>query len=300
MINLQLFADDAVTEPTGDGQVGDQGSQETTAATETAEETVEPKGEEEESATPKQSKEENSFFRTMRIKAEKEADAKLETRLGEKVAEELKKFKERLAPVLPDGYSDVDEYLSSIDENSTKADLDTAGEATTEAVKKETPAFDEKTIDAIVAKRIEAIPEIKALREKEANDRARLEKDKDDEIVVKSFEDLKVRFPDIKRPEDVPFEVWGLWKEGKSGRNLISCMKEHRYDNDISKARLKGEAVAKGQTNSVAHTGKVATGGGGTTQIEDPIQVPKETFDMMKRNGIPVGKIPDYYRKYHK
>lgn len=301
IINLQLFADNVETVEPGGDQVSVESSQETTGAPENSatEETAEPKGEEEESATPKQSKETNSFFKTMREKAEREVAAQYEDKLKEKVEEELKKFKDKLAPVLPDGYADVDEYLNSIDGDPAKEETDNAKAATQEA-KKENLPFDESMIDAIVAKRIEAIPEIKALKTKEADDKKRLEKEADDALVVESFQKMMEKFPDIKKPEDVPFEVWGLWQEGKTGRSLISCMKEHRYDNDLEKAKQKGVAVAKGQQNSVSHTGKVNTGTGGTTEIDNQVQVPAETQTMMEKAGIPRGKWTEYYMKYHK
>jgi len=299
LINLQLFADNV--EPTVD-QVSVESSQESTEEPGTAEPEVstETKSEGEESATPKQTKEENSFFKTMRIKAEKEAEAKADATIKEKVEEELKRFKSKLVPVLPDGYADVDEYLNSLDETSTKEELDVAEKAVKQEAKKENPTLDEKTIEAIVAKRLEAIPEIQALRTKETEDKKKLEKEKEDAFVVQSYEEMKEKFPDIKKPEDVPFEVWGLWNEGKNNRSLISCMKEHRYDQDLEKAKQKGVATVKGQQNSVAHTGKVNAGGGGTTQIEDPVQVPPETQKMLENVGIPKAKWADYYRKYHK
>jgi hypothetical protein len=315
-INLQLFAEpNAVTEKTGDDQVSDQGSQAevvtTEATTETTKETTEQtdttatetdvstetKAEGEQTDTAKQTKEENSFFKSMRIKAEKEAEAKykkqLEDEVAKKVNEQVTEFKNKLAPVLPDGYEDVDEYLKSLDEDTTTEELETAEEVVTEEVKKDNPTLDETQIEEIVAKKLEAIPEFKAMQEQKA-------KDTEDKFIIDSFEEVKSKFADVKTADDVPLDVWEMWQLGKNGRTLISCMKEYRYENDIEKAKVKGAAAIKSQINSVAHTGAVGGGSNTAVHIEEETQVPPETQTMLAKAGIPKDKWAEYYKKYHR
>lgn len=262
------------------------------------------KGGEGEDGTHKQTKEENAFFKHMRVKAEKEAEAKFN--------EQMEGFKAKLKKVLPDGYEDVDEFLSNLtaDEISDAMDeLDNeeetkAGETKPKAeVKSEetTPAgITEEQLDALIAKRLESDPRMKKFFEAEATKQQEEEQSKQDKYIVDSFEEVKTKFEDIKTAEDVPLEVWELWQLGQSGRSLLSCMKEYRYDHDVEKAKNKGAAIAKGQANSVAHTGLVNGGSGGTVQIQEEVEVPIETQAMLKKAGIPKDKWVAYYQKYHR
>lgn len=264
----------------------------TEPAQESQDESAKTNSEVSESATPKQSKDENAFFKSMRKRAEEEAEAKLKKQLDE--------FKAKLLPVLPDEYSDVDSFLKSLDEDSTQEEIDDAIDEAEETITEEEqvkhPTFTEKQIDAIVAKKLEAIPEFQELRKIQEQKK----KDEEDRYIIDNFEEVKSKFTDIKSAEDVPTEVWGLWKLGSTGRSLLSCMKEHRYDTDMQKASQKGAAAVKGQMNSVSHTAQVTTTGTAPAALEEDIKIDPNTEAVLRKAGIPKDKWAMYYKKYHK
>jgi hypothetical protein len=329
--NIEKEEVNTVTEGTtssNDSQASDEGLQKETVATgekSTEEESTKnpPASDAEtnanngENATPKQTKEENSFFKHMRIKAEKEAETKFK--------EQLDGFKSRLKKVLPDGYEDVDEFLATLtdeevsdledeldndifedvedDENDDSEPEDEPEDEEIDAKpsKKKVPLISEEELDELIAKRLENNPKLKKIFEEEERKKQEEESSKKDKYIVDSFAEVKSKFADIKSAEDVPLEVWEMWQLGNTGRTLLSCMKEYRYDNDIEKAKNKGAAVAKGQANSVAHTGVVNGGSnGGTVQMQSDVEVPPETQAMLKKAGIPKEKWVAYYQKYHR
>ena len=269
---------------------GSQPSEVNVEPVQTEPEDAEIKSEEGENATPKQTKEENSFFKHMRERAEKEAEAKTK--------KQIEDFKAKIQKCLPDGYTDVDEYLNNIGDSSEEEEVEETEdvEETPTAIpqiKQEQPTFDDKKIEELVAKKLESIPELQEIK-------IAKEKEKEDKFIISSFEELRAKFPQIKTPNDVPIGVWELWQVGKSGRSLVSCMKEHSYDYDIKKAKEKGAAVAKSQINSVAHTGVINGGSNTNVKIEEEVSVPPETQKMLAMTGIPKSKWVEYYKKYHK
>ena len=259
-----------------------------------------------ETVPSKQTKEENAFYKAMRQKAEKEAEAK--------ISKQVEELKSKIKKCLPDGYTDVDEYLNSIIEESIEEEsIDEQESVEQEPVEQEpieasetipledkevlttAPAtiFDEKKIEELVAKKLENIPELQEIKKAK-------KKEEEDKFIISSFEELRLKFPQIKTPNDVPIGVWELWRVGKSGRSLVSCMKEHSYDYDIEKATQKGAAVVKAQINSVAHTGVINSGSNTNVTIEKEVSIPPETQKMLAKTGIPKDKWLEYYKKYHR
>jgi hypothetical protein len=254
------------------------------------------KGGEGENGTHKQTKEENSFFKHARERAEKEAQEKYDKQMND-VRAKLKK-------VLPDGYEDVDEFLAKISDDSTEqeeSEEETVSPATQKKEDDLPKGVTEEMLDTLIAKRLEQNPRMKKVLdeiEKKERDDAQATQDK---YIIDSFNEIKEKFKDdIKTAEDVPLEVWNMWQLGQSGRSLLSCMKEFRYEQDIEKAKNKGAAAQKGQANSVAHTGAVNSGNGGTVDLQTEVEVPPDTQEMLKKAGIPKDKWASYYQKYHR
>ena len=127
-------------------------------------------------------------------------------------------------------------------------------------------------LDKAVMKKVAENPVIKSVQ-----------KERQDRFLVNSFTEAQKAFPDIKKPEDIPVEVWNAWDEGKSKRTLLSHLKEHRYDSDIENARKSGANQVKATVMSTAHTAQV----NGTTAASeyDNVIVP----DAVRRNLELVG-----------
>jgi hypothetical protein len=311
---------DNVISAANGGQVSAEGSQETevlvTATsenidsadvtnTETASSTVpikdgeEEKSETSESATHKQSKEENAFFKHMRVKAEKEAE--------DKYNKQMEDFKSKLKTVLPDGYEDVDEFLSNLSdddfqEEDTDASLETESEQHQPKEKSNDNNFGltEEQIDEIIAKKLENNPRLKKIIEAEERKEKEAAQSAQDKYIIDNYNEVVSKFEDIKTAEDIPLDVWEMWQLGNNGRSLLSCMKEYRYEHDIEKAKDKGAAIIKGQANSVAHTNTVNGSDGGSATIQNDVEIPIETQKQLRKAGIPEEKWGAYYKKYHR
>ncbi len=193
-----------------------------------------------------------------------------------KEADELKTKLDKLSKALPDGYGSIDEFLEALDSPQNY----------TPAVEKDT--VDETKVSEIVKKIIDNAPEIKSFKEEHRN-----------RFLVDSFNAAQKAFSDIKKAEDIPLEVWEAWDEGKSGRTLVSHLKEYRYDGDIQKARQQGASQATAQVMSKDHLNQVQ-GTQSKTEYDD-IVVPDETRKMLERVGIKdPQKQKEAYKKYHR
>jgi hypothetical protein len=191
---------------------------------------------------------------------------------------------ERLNKCIPDGYSSLDEYLDAYESEIPSPET---YNNTNQTVNNTT--IDENKILETVLKKVEEMPVIK-----------QTVKERQNRFLVESYTAVQKKFPDVKKPEDIPVEVWNAWEEGKSGRSLLSHLKEYRYDNDIENARKQGAGHAKAQAMGVAHTNQVQ----GTTDKNeyDNITVPDDVKNMMMRNKLLRKKIqedPNYIKKQY-
>ena len=175
------------------------------------------------------------------------------------------KFEKISKKALPEGYSTVDEYLEYLD------GLDEV--PFTPEPEKARPAFDENKIIEAVMKKVSENPIIKSV-----------EKERQDRFLVNTYTEAKKAFPDIKKPEDIPIEVWEAWDEGKSKRTLLSHLKESRYDTDIEAAKKAGANQVTSTVMSTAHTSKV--NGSTTTSEYDNVIVPDKVRKNMELLGI--------------
>lgn len=223
----------------------------------------------------------NAAWMEMRRKA-KEAD-ELRKKLDEyeknsKSVQDYEAKLKKLEKVLPDGYSSLDELLETLESDETIVKQPSAK-----------PTFDEKSIESIVKKAIESMPEIQMTK-----------KEREDRYLVESFMEVQKKFPDIKKAQDIPNEVWDAWDEGKKGRTLLSFLKEYRYDSDVEKAKKQAADQTKAQAMGTAHTNQVQ----GTKEDAeyDNVQVPDEVKAMMMRNPILRKKIesdPTYLKRMY-
>jgi hypothetical protein len=194
------------------------------------------------------------------------------------------KFEKLDKKALPSGFKTVDEYLDYLD---TLNDEPATQQEQTQQTQTQ-PAIDvNKIIDAVMGK-INEHPVLK-----------QAQKTQQDTFLVKSFAEAQKAFSDIQKPEDIPVEVWEAWDEGKSGRTLLSHLKEYRYDADIEAARKAGANQQKAQTMSTAHTAQV-NGANAATEY-DNVVVPEETKRQLEKIGIKdPNKQKYYYARHHR
>jgi CRISPR/Cas system-associated endonuclease/helicase Cas3 len=195
------------------------------------------------------------------------AEMRRKAKLADDLLKENEGYKSKFEKInkkaLPEGYKSVDEYLEYLD------GLDEVP-FTPEPEK---PAIDEnKIIDAIL-KKVTDLPVIKSVQ-----------KERQDRFLVNSFSEAQKAFTDIKKPEDIPLDVWNAWDEGKSNRTLLSHLKEYRYDMDIENARKTGANQAKATVMSTAHTAQV--NGANAASEYDNVTVPDEVRKNLERVGI--------------
>ncbi|MDD5064937.1 MAG: hypothetical protein PHQ35_09320 [Phycisphaerae bacterium] len=190
------------------------------------------------------------------------------------------KFEKIGKKALPEGYKTVDEYLEYIDGLEEVP--------FTPETPEQKPVIDKNAISEIVKSVINEHPVLK-----------QAQKTQQDTFLVNSFKKAQESFPDIKKPEDIPVEVWDAWNEGKSNRTLLSHLKEYRYDKDIVEARKTGANQATATVMSTAHTAQV--NGANAASDYDNVVVPVETIRQLEQIGIkdPL-KQKMYFKKYHR
>lgn len=220
----------------------------------------------------------NIAFADMRRKANEADEYK-------KKLDEYEKKMEKLQKGIPEGFSSLDEYLEALESDFI------------EAPKPQPPAqptFDPDKIVETVLSKVKDLPAIK-----------QSEQERRDRFLVENFSAVQGKFTDIKKAEDIPIEVWNAWDEGKSGRTLLSHMKEYRYDNDIEQAKKTGANETKAQAMGVAHTSQVQGTNSGNDY--DNVVVPDSVRQQMMRNPLLKKKIeadPNYikrvYKNYHR
>lgn len=205
------------------------------------------------------------------------AELRRKAKAAEEYEKKLKEHEDKLAKLatrLPEGYSSIEEFLSSLDEPVEP----------TEPIEPKLP-----DVSSIVKKAIEELPEIRTFKQAQK-----------DRNLVDSYTAAQKAFPDIKDPSDIPEQVWKEWDEGKSGRTLLSHLKEFRYDTDIAKTKQQAEAQAKQQVMSTAHTSQVQ-GTGAAIKDSDDVIVPDSVKKQLDSIGIKdPNKQKEYYKRFHR
>jgi hypothetical protein len=227
-----------------------------------------------------QSKDENSYFAAARRRAEKEFQEKLEKEKTRIEAEAKKKARAEieidLKDALPEGYNSLDEYLNRKPWSAGNVE----------------PKFDTDLVKKVVEEAVSPLLTDYQTRKEHA------ETEKKNRYLVDEYTKAQKLFPDIKKPDDIPKDVWLEWNEGATGRSLISHLKEYRYDNDIriTKEKTLKEKIA--QEKGLEHVTQVQ----GTNKTEDTehIQLDEATINSLKAVGIPKDKWQFYAKKYYK
>jgi len=139
-------------------------------------------------------------------------------------------------------------------------------------------------------------PDVKQARETNqalAQERAAIAKAQQDRFLVDSFDELTKEFPEIAKAEDVPADVWRVWRNGESGISLKQAYAAVNYESIASK---KAEAAKQATLNNIQ--GKDHVRGNGKGAEGDTVRIPDEVLEMYKRFNP--GKTMDEYRAHYK
>lgn len=232
-----------------------------------------------ESATqPKQTPEQNAAFAEMRRKAE----------AAERRATELETQRQRDIEVAKKYgqygvYSDAD----VVEKYGKSHGLKTVAEFEAALQREE---YQAKGIDPdMINKLIEDHPAIKQAKEYEKVQA----KERQDRFLIDSYNELIKEFTDIAKPEDVPADVWRLWRNGESGISLKQAYVAVNYESIATK---KAEAAKQAALNNIQ--GKEHVRGNGNGTEGDTTKIPDEVLEMYKKFNP--GKSMDEYKAHYK
>jgi len=236
----------------------------------------------------------NIAFAEMRRKAQ-EADTlrkKVEELENQSLtAKQLETKLKKLEKALPEGFSSLDEYLESLEGDS--ADY-----------KDNKPAFDENKVKSMVEQIAEQKLSSNPVVQKAQKYIEQQDKRMENEFIVKNFSELQKRFPEIKKAEDIPFEVLESFMKNevdgkKYGRSLLSYYVDKNLDTILEKTRKQGETTAIIKDKSTDHTTKVQ----GTSEATeyDNVEVPDYVREQLNGIGITDRKKQNmYYKRHHR
>ncbi|MDP4158228.1 MAG: hypothetical protein Q8911_00490 [Bacillota bacterium] len=114
-----------------------------------------------------------------------------------------------------------------------------------------------------------------------------------DRFLVDNFNDLTKEFSEIVKAEDVPADVWRLWRNGESGISLKQAYVAVNYESIASK---KAEAAKQATLNNIQ--GKEHVRGNGKGSEVDTTTIPDEILEMYKKFNP--GKSMDEYKAHYK
>lgn len=114
-----------------------------------------------------------------------------------------------------------------------------------------------------------------------------------DRFLVDNFDELTKEFPEIAKAEDVPADVWRVWRNGESGISLKQAYAAVNYESIASK---KAEAAKQATLNNIQ--GKDHVRGNGKGAEGDTVRIPDDVLEMYKRFNP--GKTMDEYRAHYK
>ena len=139
-------------------------------------------------------------------------------------------------------------------------------------------------------------PDVKQARETNqalAQERAAIAKAQQDRFLVDNFDELTKEFPEIAKADDVPADVWRVWRNGESGISLKQAYAAVNYESIASK---KAEAAKQATLNNIQSKDHVRGNGKGAEG--DTVRIPDEVLEMYKRFNP--GKTMDEYRAHYK
>ncbi len=150
--------------------------------------------------------------------------------------------------------------------------------------------YEAKGIDPDMIKKI--VDEHPAIKQAQAEKQA-LAKEREDNFLVSSFDELKKEYSDVKSVDDVPAEVWALWKQGSTGLTLNQA---YLVVNHKSISTKQAEAAKQAALNNIQSKDHVRGNGKGTET--DTTRIPDDVMEMYKRFNP--GKTMDEYKKHYK
>lgn len=130
--------------------------------------------------------------------------------------------------------------------------------------------------------------EARALAQEQAAAKVQL-----DHFLVESFSELSKEFSEIAKPEDVPPEVWKVWRNGESGISLKQAYAAVNYESIASR---KAEAAKQATLNNIQSKGHIRGNGSGVEG--ETVRIPDDVMDMYKRFNP--GKSMEEYRAHYK
>lgn len=150
--------------------------------------------------------------------------------------------------------------------------------------------YQAKGIDPdMIKKLVDEHPAIKSAQEAQAI----AAKAQQDRFLVDNFNELTKEFSDIAKAEDVPADVWRLWRNGESGISLKQAYVAVNYE---SIAEKKAEAAKQATLNNIQSKDHVRGNGKGVEG--DTVRIPDDVMEMYKKFNP--GKTTDEYKKHYK
>jgi len=150
--------------------------------------------------------------------------------------------------------------------------------------------YQAKGIDPdMIKKLVDEHPAIKSAQEAQA----RARKAQHDTFLVSNFNELTKEFSEIAKPEDIPADVWRVWRNGESGISLKQAYAAVNYESIASK---KAEAAKQATLNNIQGKDHVRNNGKGVEG--GTVRIPDDVLEMYKKFNP--GKSMDDYRKHYK
>lgn len=150
--------------------------------------------------------------------------------------------------------------------------------------------YQSKGIDPdMIKKLVDEHPAIKSAQEAQAI----AAKAQQDRFLVDNFNELAKEFTEIAKAEDVPPDVWRVWRNGESGISLKQAYAAVNYESIASK---KAEAAKQAALNNIQSKEHVRGNGSGVEG--DTVRIPDDVMEMYKRFNP--GKTMDEYKKHYK
>lgn len=135
--------------------------------------------------------------------------------------------------------------------------------------------YQAKGIDPdMIKKLVDEHPAIKSAQEAQAI----AAKAQQDRFLVDNFNELTKEFSKITKAEDVPADVWRLWRNGESGISLKQAYVAVNYEEIASK---KAEAAKQATLNNIQSKDHVRGNGKGVEG--DTVRIPDDVMEQYKR-----------------
>jgi hypothetical protein len=151
-------------------------------------------------------------------------------------------------------------------------------------------------VDTIL-KVVEHHPALRALQAENSMLKNRVEQ----QSLTTQFNELKAKFPDMKKPEDIDQETWTVYGAAQDKLTLAQAYYAVHGDELLSKAEQGGERKAIQKIGSKDHLTTEKSSGGG---FEEPIPISDEKLDIYQKvlgyDAKQARKVEQKYMKMQK